>query len=373
MKTKPLLFAFALILGVSGCKQEGYKITGKIADATLDGSHVYLSERINRVWHNLDSAIVVDRKFAFRGQKIDSVRIIQLRLIDKEGELIFTEPFILENDDMKVWVTENEVTVSGTRQNDAFNLYKREKNAFERKIDAEYERFMQLPDSMQTEAMENATQTRIEEIEAEMTQKDVEYATMAANTIIGNYIFMHSHYNFTVEQKEAIFAKMDKTTQSIPRIAELIRATKEEKRTSAGQQFVDFAMKNPSGQVVALSEYIGRTDYLLIDFWASWCGPCIKSFPQLIDFYNAHKGKRFEIIGVSLDKEEKAWKEAIRKHRLAWPHMSDLQYWDSEGARCYAISAIPSTVLIDKSGKIIGRNMPLREMKELIMESNATK
>lgn len=361
------LFIVPLIaLIIVSCQSDGYKISGEATGSEFDSVQVFLTERINRVWQNIDSTIILNGKFELKGENVDSVRIVNLLLTGKDEKLSLMEPMVLENGVMKVRVDSSEIVVSGTDQNETFNLYKKEKKRYLKRMDTEYERFMKIPDSLKNKQLEDSIGAKIEKFEHEMIEKDVEYSNKTVNTVIGNYIFMNSFYYFTIAQKENLFSKMDAKTKAIPRISELIKATEIEKKTSEGQPFVDFKMPNPKGFEVSLADFVGKTDYLLIDFWASWCGPCIRSFPELTDFYAKNKGAKFDIVGVSLDREKQDWLEAIKKYNLTWNHISDIKYWDSEGAKLYAVNSIPATVLIDKSGKIVGRNMKMDAIQALI-------
>jgi peroxiredoxin len=124
---------------------------------------------------------------------------------------------------------------------------------------------------------------------------------------------------------------------------------------TVGQAAPEIALNNPEGKPVSLSSLRGK--YVLIDFWASWCGPCRQENPNVVRMYNKFKGKNFEIFGVSLDKSKEKWVEAIQKDELSWVHVSDLQYWQSAGAQAYGVQAIPATFLIDPTGKIIAKNL----------------
>jgi peroxiredoxin len=127
------------------------------------------------------------------------------------------------------------------------------------------------------------------------------------------------------------------------------------KNTAVGQMAPDIALNNLEGQEVSLSSLRGK--YVLIDFWASWCGPCRQENPNVVRMYNKYKDKGFEIYGVSLDRDEAAWQRAIEKDGLSWVHVSDLNFWNSEVVPLYNIEGIPMTVLIDKEGKIIAKNL----------------
>ncbi|MFT4660085.1 MAG: thiol-disulfide isomerase/thioredoxin [Patiriisocius sp.] len=128
----------------------------------------------------------------------------------------------------------------------------------------------------------------------------------------------------------------------------------------------EIAMKNPEGQVVSLSSLRGK--YVLIDFWASWCGPCRRENPSVVAMYNKYKDKGLEIYGVSLDKDLNKWKKAIAKDGLEWPHVSDLAGWNSAAAAKYGVKSIPHTVLLDKEGKIIATKLRGNALENKIEE-----
>ncbi len=133
-----------------------------------------------------------------------------------------------------------------------------------------------------------------------------------------------------------------------------------------GMPAPDLVGQTPDGGSLALSQLKGK--YVLIDFWASWCGPCRRENPNVVANYKKYKDKGFEIFGVSLDKNADAWKKAIQDDGLTWQHISDLKGWSSDHARLYSVSSIPQTVLIDKEGKIVQRNLRGEQLTAKLQE-----
>ena len=127
------------------------------------------------------------------------------------------------------------------------------------------------------------------------------------------------------------------------------------KATAIGVIAPDFILPDTSGRNISLSSFRGK--YVLIDFWAAWCGPCRKEMPNMVKIYSDFKGKNLEIIGISLDKTRDKWVDAIKSEQMTWPQVSDLKFWQSEVAAMYSVKAIPYTILLDKEGKIIAKNL----------------
>ena len=186
---------------------------------------------------------------------------------------------------------------------------------------------------------------------------------------VGVFLFKQTFYNNSTDENEALLQQIPANFQNDETIVRIKEMTDKQKKTAVGTQFVDFEMQTPEGKAVKLSDYVGKGKVVLVDFWASWCGPCRREMPNLVETYAKYKGKNFEIVGVSLDQDGAAWKEAIKKLDMTWPQMSDLKFWQSEGAQLYAVNSIPHTVLIDGSGKIIARGLHGEELQAKIAEA----
>ena len=133
-----------------------------------------------------------------------------------------------------------------------------------------------------------------------------------------------------------------------------------------GSQAPDLTMATPEGKMMTLSSLKGK--YVLVDFWASWCGPCRAENPNVVKAFNTYKDKNFTVLGVSLDKNKAFWEEAIKTDGLAWNHMSDLKQWDSDAVAKYAIDGIPYNVLLDPQGKIIGEGLRGQDLEDKLAE-----
>ena len=140
-----------------------------------------------------------------------------------------------------------------------------------------------------------------------------------------------------------------------------------ERKTAIGAQAPDIALTDPDGKIRKLSSLKGKV--VLIDFWASWCGPCRKENPNVVAVYQKYHDLGFEIYSVSLDKDRDSWLKAIAKDNLLWPdHVSDLKYWKSEGAAAYGVTSIPYTVLVDKKGRIVAKKLRGEELENKVKE-----
>ncbi|HVI48449.1 MAG TPA: TlpA disulfide reductase family protein [Chitinophaga sp.] len=170
------------------------------------------------------------------------------------------------------------------------------------------------------------------------------------------------------EEEMSLFDALDKSLRETPKGVRLGNKLETIRKTAIGQPFIDFTLPDVNGKLVKLSNLVGKGKYVLVDFWASWCGPCRKENPGLLLAYNKYKGKKFDILSVSLDDKKEKWLDAIAADRLSWLHVSDLKGFDGEVTRLYGLKSIPQNILIDPQGKIIAKNLRGGELENKLAE-----
>jgi peroxiredoxin len=250
------------------------------------------------------------------------------------------------------------VSISGSKEHDEYkkiNDMLKTYDAPGRALLADYTKAVKDKDD---NAMNKAI-VKLDDFEADMKDKVFRnYLKNNPKSPIGLYILKRYAGNiFDPELVESLYQALPDEQKKYESAAMLVNMIEKTKNFSVGKMAADFTQNDTLGIPVKLSSFRGK--YLLIDFWASWCGPCRQENPNLVKTYQAYKGKGFDILGVSLDQPggKDKWLKAIHDDKLTWTHVSDLKYGNNEVALQYGIKSIPQNFLIDPQGKIIAKNI----------------
>ena len=340
-------FASALV----GCaNQPTFTISG-----TMRGDHTmaYLWDRASRTY--LDSVAMEEGRFHFEGlyEKPCQLVILDHNNPDKAKQFI---TFLVEPGEIQVAPDpedEREYLVTGTPANDAYAAY----------FVAQGRDYAELRAS--TDEQRRA--------ELEQAMHDREWALIENNThnLIAPLQLRTETYDLSADELIAWVERMTPEIQATPEAQDLVKVAEVKRRTEVGQPYIDFEDSDAEGNAVSLKSIIENpaNKYVLLDFWASWCGPCMAEMPHLKEVYAAYHKKGFEIVGVTRDHKREMWLGAIEKHQLNWIQLGSMNASSNPVSEAYGVQGIPSNFLIDCStGKIVGVNLRGEAVKEKVAE-----
>ncbi|MGL4518480.1 MAG: redoxin domain-containing protein [Phocaeicola sp.] len=362
MKKISYLFLAAGIATFAACQSEpSYRVKGTTENIE-NGDTIYLQEYKGGVMTKLDSTVVQEGSFFFIGRQDSAVN--RYITYTKGNKRYFTDLF-LENGNIDVKLGEKS-QVSGTPNNKIYSEIKGVFTDLQASIKEEYQ-LIKSNDSLSEEDREKAM-SLVEERNNAGMKVIFELLKKNMTNPVGVYLLPQYASAFDTKEQKELLELVSSPFKGDERIQRLQNRIETIEKTAIGQQFTDFEMNTPEGTMVKLSSFISQNKYTLVDFWASWCGPCRVEMPHVVAAYEKYKSKGLGIVGVSLDRDEKKWKEAIQTLKMPWPQMSDLAGWNCEGASLYGVNSIPATVLINQEGIIVARNLRGAALEEKFAE-----
>ena len=328
------------------------------AKTVIPGRKIYL-EYINEQGKvaKVDSASPsAQRKVTFKGQVkdqgafylvnfFDTPKPQKVLLILEGGETIDVVADGINNEEGK-----GDFTLKGDYPNVKYML---ELLAISKEMEAKVRKWNQ--EIQVDQKQEKRIQTEFTQAQAASTAK-----IKALIPLMGSHLVALWATNFLPAEKEMaslvdIADRLGKARPNHPQVQQFVNNLQRLQGVNEGAMAPEINLATPAGPNLALSSLRGK--YVLIDFWASWCGPCRRENPNVVKTYATYKDKGFEIFGVSLDQNREAWLKAIEVDKLLWKHVSDLQYWNSAGAQAYQVNSIPQTFLVNPEGRIIAKGL----------------
>lgn len=352
LATTLFVAAVALVSAQSCGTNVGYNIKGK---CPAEVSKVYIMNVMGR-GALIDSAAVVNGTFELKGE---SEKDAFLGIVAEAS----SSYIVFINDGTPIEADIASMTIKGSDLNNKLNGYDRQLDAISAEMRQYMQQYVEARNSGKSEAELNAladelTEKHLNPLEEKQTNLVKQIIREDADNIIPAAFISNIMYNCELDElKELLSDKYAYTSHPLAAQAKRYLANLEKKMSVIGTQFKDLEMNDVSGQPHKLSEYCGKGNYVLIDFWASWCGPCRAEMPNVKENYEKYHPKGFEIVGLSFDSKDEAWKKGIADLGITWINLSDLKGWKSAAASTYGISSIPSSLLVDPEGKVVALDL----------------
>jgi thiol-disulfide isomerase/thioredoxin len=342
--------------------KNSYTINGTV-DSTFEG-WVYLQKRVEGPMTSIDSVMLENGKFFLKGTA-DYPEIHYINI--KETKSLI--PFFLEPAKISIAINTkdiNKTIISGSASQEQYDQYLNILDQYNFKLRENYGMYAKAEEIGDAEKAA-LYDSLIIDIDNQRSAFIKEYIRTNTQSPITPYLLYRNLYNYDLKELNEVMSTLDTNLNASPYMPLLSDYLKTLKRTEIGMLYVSFMMQDTTGIYLPIVDLIGE-NYLLVDFWASWCGPCRDENPNLVAVYNDYKDKGFDILGVSLDRDKDSWLKAIRNDNLTWHHVSDLLYWENRAAKIYGVRSIPSNVLIDPNGIIIAKNLRGKELREKLEE-----
>ena len=352
---KSILLA-ALTLAACSSAPKSYIIEGIVPDDSYNNQMVYMFDYETQ--QNVDSAMVIDGKFTFTGTA-DAAMIRRMTL-----KRLYVN-FVLENGKIYLDMAVPE-SAKGAPLNEELSKYMTERNIYGISYSDKYKELMQLKD-VDGETLQKMNNDNLEQYKSNVNQLCSTFFDANKNNILGAFILCDWSNFLEPEQVETLYAEADDVVRNFKMLQNIVEAILRKKQTAEGMPFTDFTIENGNldGSKVSLSDYVGNGKYLLVDFWASWCAPCIAEIPTLKEVYSKYKGDKFEILGIAVwDKREETLK-SLEKHNTTWSQIIDANRIPTE---LYGIDGIPHIILFGPDGTIVARGLRGDALKAKIAE-----
>ena len=355
-----ILFNFLAVLLV-GCQSQTYKLIGT-AEGLSDGDTLFLtSDMVNGV--PSDTIILKNNTFSYQGTAEGEAALCMV-YSDKRNEI--NAAFIREPGEITIHLaaTPGASRVGGTscnnewqRLNDSVMVIGKEINRIAEHIYA-------------NNVSQEQQQRGMEDIE-KLNQRFAKVVIATTEKNIDNEFgyFLLTYYPEDLIDNDTrlrLIKQLSDERRQRPAIQQIEADIRRTAKTAEGATIPNFSQLTPEGKELSIMSEVAKNKVTIIDFWASWCGPCRQEMPFMVSLYESNKDRGLGIVGISLDKEKDAWVAAIKKLQMPWPQMSDLKFWDNDVAKAFNVNSIPHTIVVDSNGKILRRGLRGEQLKQFV-------
>lgn len=349
---KALYLVVTALLCLTACtKKPACVIEGYLHEG-LDVKKVYLQRLVKEGYENIDSCEVKDDQFHFNIK--DTATVIRFIGYMVEGEethqVVFVEP-----GNIRVDMEPGSFQVKGTPTNELYAELNGEVAGLMLRAN-EIDNKMRNDQTL-TEDEKNTLMADLDAKVDEMNELVRRFVFDHINSPVGLFMLRRNRWRFDVPEMADLLG--DRAVEyDFYGIEELREYIGHFQASSVGQPFIELSMPTPDGENFAISEIMKDNKVVMLDFWASWCGPCRREMPHVRELYDRYHSQGFDILGISVDDDADSWKAAIENLHIVWPQVSMLHGWDCEAVTRYAIIQVPTMILIDaQSGNIIARDI----------------
>ncbi|MGD0582465.1 MAG: TlpA disulfide reductase family protein [Bacteroidales bacterium] len=365
---KKLVFVFTIAALLAACKtrEPHYVIKGKIAGA--DSITFYLQKREAGKYVKIDSAIVVKGEFTIAGGKVEYPDMVSLVARDMRRGV----SFFLENAEVTITGKLDSLykaKITGSRSQDEYTALQKSLEPANKKYSDLYMVYQEAGRAG-NKAKTDSLEKQFDTLQKEMSSIEKDFVKNNPKSYVSPTIIRSLSYEMEPAEIEGLLIVLDTNVAKTQLVKDLQARVAIMKTVAKGQKAPDFTLNDPDDKPVSLYSKVGKTKLLLVDFWASWCGPCRQENPNVVKVWKEFNKKGFDIFSVSLDRpgDKEKWLGAIKNDKLTWTHVSDLKFWECAAAKQYAVNAIPANFLLDENGIILEKNLRGEDLYNKIKE-----